>query len=177
MESLKVSLINPSSSEFQKFKHWRNSYIGENPANESNFEFWETVRDECSYIFGFYRNNQLVGGVRFTPIGHGLTMGERLLSIDRWGIQSNPGVVLDVNRLVVDVAVRGGNIMKNALLECFRWVKENSTHSTMVAVCNESLVPLYAKVGAKLVHADVSSPTISSKKYSLIALNLGEMYG
>lgn len=160
--------VRAQSREFERLKDWRSSYIGENPANEPDFAFWESVRDNCSYTFAFYQQDQLVGGVRLTPLGHGVTMAERQLNLG--GLL--PRDALEVNRLVIDEGFRGRGVMSEALVTCFRWAKHNTTHAHLVAVCVPRMVPLYERVGATLLATDIPCPSVQEKKYALINLKL-----
>lgn len=172
--SFRIALIKFGSKEFDQFSEWRRSYLGDNPANEIDFNLWDTIRDECSYNFGFFKDEKIIGGVRMTPVGHGLTLGERVLSINDWGSSIKIGSTLEVNRLVIDTSIRGSGIVKTALLECFQWIRDNTNHLKLIAFCSERLVPLYVRVGAELERSEISSPMNSEKKYSLMTLNLGK---
>ncbi|MBU3082493.1 GNAT family N-acetyltransferase [Acinetobacter baumannii] len=172
--SFRIALIKFGSKEFDQFTKWRNSYLGDNPANEKDFNLWDKIRDECSYNFGFFKDDKIIGGVRMTPVGHGLTLGERVLSLSEWETNIRVGTTLEVNRLVIDTSLRGSGAVRTALLECFQWIRNNTNHFKLIAFCSERLVPLYIRIGATLERSDISSPMILGKKYSLMTLNLGE---
>lgn len=172
--SLEVRVMHHQSIEFSQLKEWRDRYIGVNPANEPDYYYWEGLRDDYSYNFAFYMENVLVGGVRLTPVGHGITMGERLLKLERFLEQ--PHRVLEVNRLIIDEKMRGQGLMRKALIHCFRWARDNTAHKALIALCAPRLVPLYKRVGASEVATDIVCDTVEDKKYSLINLNLKELH-
>ncbi len=171
--SLEVREVNSYSRDFPQLKDWRKRYIGDNPAKERNFEHLESVRDTCSYSFAFYSEGKLAGGVRFTPVGHGLTVGEHLVGLN--DLFSDMRRLLDVNRLVLDEAMRGGDLVSKALRHCFRWARDNTVHERLIAVCAPRLVPLYRRVGATVIKTDIQSPTVEGKTYCLLTLKLGDL--
>ncbi|ARO68482.1 GNAT family N-acetyltransferase [Xylella fastidiosa subsp. pauca] len=147
-----VRSVYDNTQEFEIIKKWRENYIGINPANENDFEYWESIREDCSYSFYFYYEEQLVGGVRLTPLGHGIIMGERQLDLLRF--ISVPLEILEVNRLVIEERARGKKIMYESLQYCFH------------------MVPLYRRVGATMIHDNLRSKEMPEKEYSLISINL-----
>lgn len=171
--NLVVRSVHDNTQEFDKLKKWRENYIGVNPANEIDFEYWESIRDDCSYSFAFYYEEQLVGGVRLTPLGHGITMGERQLDLLRF--VAAPLETLEVNRLVIEERARGKKIMYESLQYCFRWALCNTVHTQLIALCLPRMVPLYRRVGATMIHDNLRSEHMPEKNYSLINLNLKEL--
>lgn len=171
--SLVVKAVHDDSVAFEKLKSWRESYIGFNPANESDFSYWESIRDKCSYTFAFYYSEQLMGGVRFTPLGHGITMGERQLDLLKF--ISSPEETMEVNRLVIDEQARGKGLMRESLNFCFQWTVQNTIHTQLIALCAPKMVPMYRRIGASVVRDDIRSERASNKLYSLINLNLKEL--
>ncbi|AIC13690.1 GNAT family N-acetyltransferase [Xylella fastidiosa subsp. morus] len=165
-----VQSVYDNTQEFEIIKKWRENYICINPANENDFEYWESIREDCSYSFYFYYEDQLVGGVRLTPLGHGITMGERQLDLLRF--ISVPLETLEVNRLVIEERARGKKIMYESLQYCFHWASRNTTHSELIALCLPRMVPLYRRVGATMIHENLRSKEMPEKEYSLISINL-----
>ncbi|WP_341659697.1 GNAT family N-acetyltransferase [Vibrio sp.] len=163
--------INNNHQDYEKLRKWRDNYIGFNPANEANFRYWELIRDEFSYSFAFHYQGQLVGSVRFTPLGHGITMGERQLDIMRF--VSSPLKTLEVNRLVIDKKARGKGIMHESLSHCFNWIFSNTTHQNLIALCSPRMVPLYHTIGAKTIGYNIGHET--NKTYSLINIKLKDL--
>jgi RimJ/RimL family protein N-acetyltransferase len=171
--NLQVRPVYNDSADLNFLRDMRKSLIGENPANEESFDYWEDLRDRCSYIFGFYLSNELIGGVRLTPIGHGMTMGEKYLNLIKY--LDSPYQTMEVNRLVIGEGARGHGVMSAALRSCFQWTLENTTHGFLIALCSPRLVPLYRRVGASVLVSDVPSKTVANKQYSLINLNLKDI--
>jgi len=171
--NLVIRTVHNDTPEFEMLKQWRETYIGLNPANETDFEYWESVRDDCSYSFAFYLDNKLVGGTRLTPLGHSVTMGERQLDLLKF--ISSPMETLEVNRLVIEKQARGNKIMYESLQKCFSWVLCNTSHTQLIALCLPRMIPLYRRVGATMIYENLRSKRMPEKHYSLINLNLKEL--
>ncbi len=45
-----VQSVYDNTQEFEIIKKWRENYIGINPANGNDFEYWESIREDCSFI-------------------------------------------------------------------------------------------------------------------------------
>lgn len=168
--NIDVQQITVGSGHWQQYKRWREKYIGINPSNEPCYEKREYLRDICSFQMGFYANGELAGGVRFTPVGHGLTLGESLalLPVSSGDLRD----YFDVNRLVVAEHVRGRAVFRAGLLKSLSSVAGRSTAKGFIALCAPRLVPVYEKVGAILLAAELACPTIKDKVFSLIKLDV-----
>jgi N-acyl-L-homoserine lactone synthetase len=164
--TLAVRVLTARSEDYARIRDWRDSYIGANPANESSFDSLEVLRNDTSYPFAFYREGRLVGGVRFIPVGHGLTLSERL--VDLPATFGRDVRLLEVSRLLLDETQRGGTLATDALRCCFDWVRENTLHDGLVALCAPRFVPLYERVGASVVRHDVRAAQVPGKRYCLI---------
>ncbi|HEX2580883.1 MAG TPA: GNAT family N-acetyltransferase [Dongiaceae bacterium] len=160
-------MLSTSSEDFARIRQWRQSYIGVNPAHEFDFEWLEVIRDDASYHFGFYQDQVLAGGVRFTPVGHGLTLSERLVNIPE--LFNQHCSLLDVNRLLVHEDLRGSMVAINALKYCRQWMHDHTIHEGFIALCVPRFVNLYKRVGARLVAEDISVTNLPSKRYSLMS--------
>lgn len=167
--------LSVGSADFSRIQHWRRRYIGANPANEPDFATLERVRDEASHHFAFYKDDKLAGGVRFTPLGHGLTLTEKL--IDTRTLFEPRHRFLDVNRLVIDESLRGEGLAVRALRDCFQWVRDNTLHDGLIALCAPHFVPLYSRVGARVVLEGVTAAHAAGKSYSLIHMIFETDYG
>lgn len=168
--SIDVRQIAVGSRHWLQYKVWREQYIGINPSVEPHYERLEELRDACSYQMGFYANGDLVGGVRLTPVGHGLTLGETLALLPAsWRDLRR---YFDVNRLVVAEHVRGSSIFLGGLLKSFANVAARSEAKGFIALCAPALVPVYERVGAILLADELACPTVKGKVFSLIKLDL-----
>lgn len=164
--SLTIRVLSPSEADSGRLRRWRERYIGANPANEPGFERLEDLRDDSSYQFGFYKDEKLAGGVRLTPVGHGLTLSEQLVDIRK--LFPPRLSFLDVNRLVIHERLRGEGLAIGALRDCFQWVRENTVHDGLIALCVPRFVPLYGRVGARVALEGIAAPRGAQKHYSLI---------
>lgn len=167
--TLAVRVVNARSADYARIRDWRDSYIGANPANEPAFAPLETLRNDTSYQFAFYREGALAGGVRFIPVGHGLTLSERL--VDLRAAFGRGSRLLEVSRLLLDEPQRGGTLATDALRRCFDWVRENTLHDGLIALCAPRFVPLYERVGASVVREGIRAAHAPGKRYCLIHTN------
>jgi hypothetical protein len=167
---LRVALIGTHSTDYGRIREWRDSYIGDNPASESFFDWRERLRDEASYQFAFYRERSLAGGVRFIPVGHGLTLSERLADVQR--SLGTDRRMLEVSRLLLDEACRGGTLAIDALRCCFDWIGEHTVHDELIALCLPRFFPLYARLGARIARENINGSPASGKRYCLIHMNI-----
>jgi len=168
--NIEVREITVGGGHWQQYKAWRDQYIGVNPSDEPQYERLEDLRDACSFQMGFYADGALVGGVRLTPLGHGLTLGETLSLLPAsWQSMRR---YFDVNRLVVAEQVRGSSVFRAGLIKSFSSVAARSAAKGYIALCSPRLVPVYERVGATLLADELACPTIKGKVFSLIKLDL-----
>ncbi|MBX3713642.1 MAG: GNAT family N-acetyltransferase [Lysobacter sp.] len=166
--TLAVRVLGANASEYASIRQWRERYIGDNPAKERDYERREIYRNGVSFQFAFYRGDELVGSVRFTPVGHGLTLTEELVDLRRWFPPRCR--LMEVGRLLLREDQRGGRLVTDALRDCFGWIRENTAQDGLVALCRPVFVPLYRRVGARVVENDIPAPGDPAKRYSLISM-------
>lgn len=167
---LDVRLIPKHSAEFDKIVALRTMHIGDNPAGEPDYSDMESIRDECSYHMGYFVNEDLVGTLRLSPFGHGITMTER--AIDLSELPDNPFEACDASRLVLANAYRGGRYLGTFIQKNVEWVRAHSHFKYAIAICNDRLAQVYKKVGCKVLRSDVHWRGSNCEKlYSVVKLN------
>lgn len=166
-----VQTVSLKSPDFRDIIALRNRYLGNNPAGECGFDEIENMRDLCSQNLGYYHDNKLIGAIRITPVGHGLTLAEKLLTIDHYYEQ--PFKVLDANRLVLSEEYRGGRFIQNFLLQTTDWLKNNTLFHEVSALCRTRLTPLYVDIGGRVVEQNIPWDSQGVKRdYTLVSLKL-----
>ncbi len=158
----KIHQIVPSSPSYQDFQLIKNQLLGRNPGKEINIERREEHRDWCSYSLGFYNDNNIVGGIRFSPLGHGLTFTE--LHSNIVDCVSNPFGCFEANRLVLIKDYRRGDAAYSYLVDTIEWMGRETSCHTIVASSVSRFLSLYKRLGFSVV----GEFDISGKHYNLI---------
>jgi hypothetical protein len=171
-----MELITRNSPVFDEIKSLRLKYIGDNPAFEENFENIEEQRDVCSYNMVYKNLNKIVGALRISPIGHGITLAEKIVpNIKEYFDDSL--YVFDANRLVMDKEVNGGYYLKDFLLQTSDWLLKNTYFKSMTAICNKRFVPIYLRIGGSVLVESIKwESSGNSKEYSFMKLDLYEVF-
>lgn len=173
--TLSVRVIDCSSAWFEGVRQLRHRYLGENPAQEEQFEQRERLRDELSYHLIYLDGEHVVGTLRVTPLGHGLSFVERAVNVHTHF--HTPTDTFDANRLVLDERYRGGRHLRRFLLQAAIWLKANTHLRFISALCRGPLAALYVGLGGRVLMQDLSWSTASGeRRYSLIYLELEHVY-
>ena len=116
----------------------------------------------------FELDGELVGTVRAVPIGHGLTLVEKLRS--QIGVEPADSYVSgwEMGRLVVSREYRGGaESLRGFLYLSLSFLNSLSPVENLHAACTPALARLYRRFGLQLVARDVPLRG-TSKSYCLI---------
>jgi hypothetical protein len=116
----------------------------------------------------FELDGELVGTVRAVPIGHGLTLVEKLRS--HVGIAPGDSYIRgwEMGRLVISPEYRGGpESLKGFLYLSLSFLNRISTVGHLHAACTPALARLYRRFGLSMVARDVPLPG-TDKSYALI---------
>lgn len=169
--SISIQVLSAKSELFQKICGLRSRYIGDNPAGEERFSDAEALRDTCSYHMAYLDGDEVVGAIRITPLGHGMSFVERVVDLK----QHFPCLMdsFDANRLVLDRQYRGGLHLKFFLLQVAIWLKANTQFRFISALCSGRLAALYVDIGGCVIADDIiwESPR-ATRDYSLVHLEL-----
>ena len=173
--SKSVQLVSSKSELFQKVRVLRSRYIGDNPASEEDFFDAEVLRDTCSYHMAYLDGDEIVGALRITPLGHGMSFVERVVNVRLYF--DHPMDSFDANRLVLDEKYRGGMHLKFFLLQTAIWLKANTQFRYISALCRGRLVALYVDIGGHVLVDDIAWKSHhSSRDYSLVYLELETVF-
>lgn len=173
--SMSVQNVTVKSELFQKICVLRARYIGDNPANEEGFPDTEALRDACSYHMAYLDGDEIVGAIRITPLGHGMSFVERVVEVrDHFAY---PMDSFDANRLVLDEKYRGGMHLRMFLMQTAIWLKAHTQFKYISALCRGRLAALYVDIGGQVL-ADTITWTNrqSSRDYSLVYLELDTVF-
>ena len=171
-----MELITRGSPVFDDVKFLRLKFIGDNPAFEEDFDDVEEQRDTCSYNMVYKNSDKVVGALRISPIGHGITLAEKVVpNIHQYFDDSS--YVFDANRLVMDKEVNGGYHLKDFLLQSSDWLLKNTYFKSMTALCNKRFVPVYLRIGGVVLVDSIKwQSNGNSKEYSFMKLDLSEVF-
>ncbi|MBP1119549.1 acetyltransferase [Pseudomonas syringae] len=173
--SMSVQVISTKSELFKTVYSLRSRYIGDNPANEENFENVEALRDTCSYHLAYMDRDRVVGAIRITPLGHGISFVERVVNVDQHF--THPMDTFDANRLVLDEKYRGGPHLRLFLLEIAIWLKTNTSFRYISALCRGRLAALYVDIGGIVLADNITWKSRQSMRdYSLIYLEIDTVF-
>ena len=173
--NISVRAISAKSELFQKICALRSRYIGENPANEERFSDAETLRDMHSYHMAYFDGPEIVGAIRITPLGHGISFVERAIDLENYFV--HPMESFDANRLVLDEKYRGGVHLRFFLLQTAIWIKGNTQFRYISALCRGRLAALYVDIGGSVLSENITwTAGASSRDYSLIHLELDHVF-
>lgn len=173
--SMSVQIVSAKSELFQKVCALRSRYIGDNPASEENFSAAEALRDSCSYHMAYLNGDEIVGAIRITPLGHGLSFVERVVDVGVYF--DHPMDSFDANRLVLDEKYRGGLHLSFFFLQTALWLKENTQFRYISALCRGRLAALYVDIGGRVLADDLTWLSHqSSRSYSLVYLELETVF-
>ncbi|MGH8419420.1 MAG: acetyltransferase [Pseudomonas sp.] len=173
--NMSIRVINPHDPLFAEVRCLRSRYLGTNPAQETDFELREPVRDALSYHLIYLDGAQVVGALRITPVGHGLSFVERAIDIHKHFKQ--PMDTFDANRLVLNERYRGGRHLRNFLLGASVWLKANTHLRFISALCSDTLQALYVGIGGRVVAENITwQGQVDQRLYSLICLELDNVY-
>lgn len=172
---LSVRVIDSASELFEAVRQLRARYLGENPAQEDDYERREALRDALSYHLVYLDDGHVVGTLRATPLGHGLSFAER--AVDVRAHFPMPTDAFDANRLVLDEHYRGGRHLRIFLLQAAIWLKANTHLRFISALCRGQLAALYVGLGGQVLVNDVTWATEQAeRRYSLVYLELEHVY-
>ncbi|RMP54222.1 hypothetical protein ALP96_200201 [Pseudomonas savastanoi pv. glycinea] len=170
-----VCVIDTSSELFNAVLALRSRYLGENPAQEDDFERRERTRDALSYHLVYLNQGQVVGTMRATPLGHGLSFVERAVNVPAHFAE--PTDAFDANRLVMDERYRGGRHLRTFLLQAAIWLKANTHLRFISALCRGQLAALYVGIGGRVLVDDLAwNGMLNERRYSLVYLELEHVY-
>jgi len=173
--SMSTRVLSDKSELFQKVRALRDRYIGDNPAGEARFSDAESLRDCCSYHLVYMDGEEIVGAIRITPLGHGMSFVERVVDVGHYF--AYPIDSFDANRLVLEEKYRGGVHLKCFLLQAAIWLKANTQFQYISALCRGRLAALYVDIGGHVVANDVVWTGLqSSRNYSLVYLELETVF-
>lgn len=173
--SMSVQIVSAKGQLFQQICALRSRYIGDNPAGEESFSDTEALRDACSYHMAYLDGGEVVGAIRITPLGHGMSFVERVVDISPYF--ANPIDSFDANRLVLDEKYRGGLHLRFFLLQTAIWLKGNTHFRHISAVCRGRLAALYVDIGGRILTDQITWETRhSSRHYSLVYLELDTVF-
>jgi hypothetical protein len=116
----------------------------------------------------FELDGELVGTVRAVPIGHGLTLVEKLRS--HLGMPSGDSYLggWEMGRLVISPEYRGGpESLKGFLYLSLSFLNRISPVGNLHAACTPALARLYRRFGLAMIARDVPLPG-TDKTYTLI---------
>lgn len=172
---LSVRVIDAASELFETVKNLRMLYLGENPAQEDDYECREALRDALSYHLVYLDDDDVVGTLRVTPLGHDISFVERTVDVHAHFLV--PTDAFDANRLVLDERYRGGRHLRMFLLHAAIWLKANTHLRFISALCRGRLATLYVGLGGRVLAEDVIWATEQAEsRYSLIYLELDHVY-
>lgn len=157
-----IAQIGPASTMYDAFQGIKNQLIGKNPGREHDIDRREKFRDLCSYNVGFFNNNDVIGGIRFSPLGHGLTFSE--LHSNILDHVSDPCGCLEANRLVLIKDYRRGDAAYSYLVKTLDWVEAETGCHTLIASSVNRFLGLYKRLGFSVIDGF----DISGKQYNLI---------
>jgi hypothetical protein len=170
-----VRVIDISSALFDDVKRLRDRYLGSNPAQEADFERREMQRDSLSYHLVYLDDDRVVGTLRVTPLGHGLSFVERAVDVRDYFL--HPMDAFDANRLVLDEHYRGGQHLRGFLMQAAIWLKANTHLRFISALCRGPLEALYVGMGGSLLAQDIAWHGHTAQRvYSLVYLELDNVY-
>jgi len=173
--ALSVCVIDSTSELFEAVMNLRAFHLGENPAQEDDYERREALRDALSYHLVYLDSGDVVGTLRVTPLGHGLSFVER--AVDVHAHFAMPTDAFDANRLVLDARYRGGHHLRTFLLHAAIWLKANTHLRFISALCREQLAALYVGLGGQVLSDDVTWVTDQAeRRYTLLYLELEHVY-
>jgi hypothetical protein len=173
--SMSVQIVSAKSELFQKVRALRSRHIGDNPASEESFSDVEALRDTYSYHMAYLDGDEIVGAIRITPLGHGMSFVERVVNVGHYF--AHPMDSFDANRLVLDEKYRGGLHLRLFLLHTAIWLKANTQFRFISALCQGRLVSLYVDIGGHVLADDITWKSHqSSRNYSLIHLELETVF-
>lgn len=168
---LSIRHVSPKDSLFHELKEFRNVGIGDNPAGEADYTVVEERRDLCSYHMAYFDGDKMVGGIRLTPIGHGVTFSERITNLNNYF--ANTMETFDANRLVLDPSYRGGNYLKYFLFKTSSWMLENTSFNSVSVICRGQLRAIYENIGGVVVAEKLPWQTGNkTSEYTLISIDL-----
>jgi len=173
--SLSVRVIDTSSELFEPVRQLRSRYLGTNPAREDDFERRDQLRDALSYHLVYLDEGEVVGTLRVTPLGHGLSFVERAVDVQAYF--QMPTDAFDANRLVLDERYRGGRHLRMFLLQSAVWLKANTHLRFISALCRGPLASLYVDLGGRVLMDNVIwTGEQGIRRYSLVYLELESVY-
>lgn len=173
--SLSVRVIDSTNELFEAVLNLRALHLGENPAQEDEYERREALRDAFSYHLIYLDGADVVGTLRVTPLGHGLSFVER--AVDVYAHFAAPTDAFDANRLVLDVRYRGGRHLRTFLLHAAIWLRTNTHLRFISALCREQLAALYIDLGGRVLSDEVTWATgQAERRYSWVYLELENVY-
>ncbi|SFO79252.1 acetyltransferase [Pseudomonas sp. NFPP28] len=173
--SMSVQIVSARGELFQKVRALRARYIGDNPANEESYSDTEALRDACSYHMAYLDGDEIVGAIRITPLGHGMSFVERVVQVENYF--AHPMDSFDANRLVLDERYRGGVHLRVFLLHTAIWLKANTQFQYISALCRGRLAALYVDIGGHVLANDITwTNRQSSRDYSLVYLELDTVF-
>lgn len=172
---MSITIVSQLSNGFENIKALREKHLGKNPGNEEHFEKNEMLRDSCSYHFAYVDSGVIVGALRITPMGHGITLPEKLLHIRDYF--DKPFSTFDANRLVLEREYRGGRLLHDFLLEVSIWLRRNTTFSYICVLCRSKLTKIYEGIGGEVIESDINGILPKDRgAYSLVSLSLDNVY-
>ncbi|OUM04839.1 acetyltransferase [Pseudomonas syringae] len=170
-----VRVISSRNELFKKVCALRLQYIGDNPASEDFFADIEELRDACSYHMVYLDRGEVVGAIRITPLGHGMSFIERVINVGKYF--PYPMDSFDANRLVLDERYRGGMHLKRFLLKTAIWLKANTSFRYISALCRGRLVILYVNIGGVVLADNLTWGSRQAiRDYSLVFLELDTVF-
>ncbi|KTB98502.1 MULTISPECIES: hypothetical protein [Pseudomonas syringae group] len=173
--NMSVQVISTKSNLFNKVCLLRSRYIGDNPASEECFADVEALRDNCSYHLVYMDGEEVVGAIRITPLGHGMSFVERVIDVGQHF--THPMDSFDANRLVLDEKYRGGSHLRSFLLKTAVWLKANTAFRYISALCRGRLVALYTDIGGVVLVDDITwTSHRSMRDYSLVYLEIDTVF-
>lgn len=168
---MSIQTISAKNALFEKVHTLRSRYIGDNPAGEESYYDAETLRDHHSYHMVYLDRDEVVGAIRITPLGHGISFVERTVEVGAYF--TYPMDSFDANRLVLDERYRGGLHLRLFLLKTAIWLKANTQFRYISALCRGRLAALYVDIGGRVLADDITWKNLqSSRHYSLVYLEL-----
>ncbi len=170
-----MQIVSAKSELFQKVRALRSRYIGDNPASEENFSDAEVLRDTYSYHMAYLDGGEIVGAIRITPLGHGVSFVERVVNVGHYF--AHPMDSFDANRLVLDEKYRGGLYLRHFLLQAAIWLRANTQFRYISALCRGRLAALYVDIGGCVLADDITwTSRQSPRDYSLVYLELETVF-
>lgn len=173
--SMSIQLVTPRSERFQDIRALRSTFIGNNPAGESEYEYLDSLRDACSYHIAYLDGDRTVGAIRISPIGHGMTFVERMVDVGNFF--DRPLDTFDANRLVLGELYRGGKHVHNFLMHVSHWLLTNTNFRHISALCRGKLTALYVGIGGQVIKENIVwQENETSRLYNLVSLDLENVY-